>query len=48
MKPNTYYLFDNGKRIAFSCKLERLINKTTETKDAKIYFNNILIWVQNP
>lgn len=48
MKANTYYLYDNGKKIAFSKSLERLINKTVNTVNAKIYYNNILIWVQNP
>lgn len=48
MKENTYYLFDNEKRIGYSKSFERVLNKTTETKDGKIYFNNVLIWVQNP
>ena len=48
MKENTYYLFDNEKRIAYSNSLERVINKTVNTTDGEIYFNNNLIWVQNP
>lgn len=48
MKENTYYLFDNGKRVAYSGSLERVINKTVNTTDGEIYFNNKLIWVQNP
>lgn len=48
MKENAYYLFDNGKRIAYSYKFERVLNKTIDTKDGEIYFNNKLIWVQNP
>ena len=48
MKANTYYLFDNEKRIAYSCKFERVLNKTTDTKDGKIYYNNVLVWVHNP
>lgn len=48
MKENTYYLFDKDKRIAYSKSFERVLNKTIETKDGKIYFNNVLVWVQNP
>lgn len=48
MKENTYYLFDNEKRVAYSGSFERVLNKTVNTKDGKIYFNNVLIWVQNP
>lgn len=48
MKENIYYLFDNGKRVAHSYKFERVLNKTVDTKDGEIYFNNKLIWVQNP
>ena len=48
MKPNTYYLFDSDKKIAFSVHFEKLLNMTTKTKDAKIYFNGVLVWVQNP
>ena len=48
MKENTYYLFDGEKRIAYSGKFEYVLNKTINTKDGKIYYNNNLIWVQNP
>ena len=48
MKANTYYLFDNEKRIAFSGSFEKLLNKTIYTVNAKIYYNDVLIWVQNP
>lgn len=48
MKANTYYLFDNGKRVAYSKSFERVLNKTTDTVDGKIYYNDVLIWVQNP
>ena len=48
MKANTYYLFDNGKKIAFSGSFERLLNKTTKTENAEIYYNNVLVWKQNP
>lgn len=48
MKENTYYLYDNGKKVAHSYKFEYVLNKTTDTKDGKIYFNNCLVWVQNP
>ena len=46
MKENTYYLFDNGKKIAFSKNFEKLLKKTTKTKNAEIYYNNILVWKQ--
>ena len=48
LKENTYYLFDNGKKIAFSGSFERLLNKTTKTENAEIYYNNVLVWKQNP
>lgn len=47
MKANTYYLFDNDKRVAYSKSFERVLNKTTDTVDGKIYYNNVLVWVQN-
>lgn len=47
MKENTYYLFDNGKKIARSYKFEKVLNKTTETADGEIYYNGVLVWVQN-
>lgn len=46
MKTNTYYLFDNGKKIAYSKSLERLLNKTIKTINAEIYYNKILVWKQ--
>lgn len=48
MKSNTYYLVENGKTLHKSVSLEKLINYTVETQDAKIYYNGALIWVQNP
>ena len=48
MKENIYYLFDGEKRVAYSKSFERVLNKTTETKDGKIYIGNVLVWVQNP
>ena len=48
MIANKYYLFEGNEKIAFSGSLEKLINKTTTTKDAIIKFNNIVVWVQNP
>lgn len=48
MKENTYYLFDNGKRVAYSHSFEKVLNKTVGLQDGKIYYNNVLIWVQNP
>lgn len=48
MNENTYYLFDGDKKIAYSYSLEKLLNKTIGLKDGKIYYNNVLVWVQNP
>lgn len=48
MKENVYYLFDNGKKIGYSKSFETVLNRTVNTKDGKIYYNNKLIWVQNP
>ena len=42
-----YYLKENGKTLHKSGSFERLLNFTTKTKDAEIYFNNNLVWVQN-
>ena len=48
MKSKIYYLIENGKTLHRSGSLEKLINFTAKTKDAKIYYNNVLVWVQNP
>ena len=48
MKANTYYLFENGKKIHFSSDFSKLLNYTTDTVNAEIYYNNNLIWIQNP
>ena len=48
MQPNVYYLFDNGKKVAFSVKFERLLNMTTKTVNAVIYYNDVVVWKQNP
>lgn len=37
MKANTYYLFENGKKLHFSYSLEKLINYTVNTHNAEIY-----------
>lgn len=42
-----YYLKENGKTLHKSGSFERLLNFTTKTKDAEIYFNDNLVWVQN-
>lgn len=47
MKRDTYYLMENGKRVAYSCSLEKVLNKTVNTKDGMIYYNDVLVWVQN-
>lgn len=48
MKADIYYLFDDGKRIVYSKSFEKVLNKTINTRDGKIYINNVLVWVQNP
>ena len=48
MKPNVYYLFDNGKKLTFSASFERLLKMTTKTDNAVIYYNNVVVWKQNP
>lgn len=48
MKVNTYYLFENGKKLHFSYSLEKLIKYTVNTHNAEIYYNDVLVWVQNP
>lgn len=48
MKQDTYYLYENNKKLHHSGSLEKLINFTTNTTNAMIYYNNVLIWVQNP
>ncbi len=48
MKENTYYLMDDGHRVAYSKNFETVLNKTVKTKDGEIYYNNVLVWVQNP
>lgn len=44
---NVYILYENGVKFRHSVHLEKLINYTTETENAKIYYNGVLIWVQN-
>ena len=48
MQSNVYYLFDNGKKLAFSVNFERLLNMTTNTVNAEIYYNDVLVWKQKP
>jgi hypothetical protein len=47
MKRDTYYLFESGSRIAYSKVFEKVLNKTINTKNGVIYFNNHMIWIQN-
>jgi hypothetical protein len=47
MKENTYYLFENGKQVHHSGSFEKILNFTCETTNGMIYYNNVLIWVQN-
>ena len=42
-----YYLYENEKEVAHSYKFEYVLNKTTNTKNGMIYYNGILVWVQN-
>lgn len=48
MKSNIYYLIENGKVLHYSGDFHKLLNYTTDTNDAKIYYNNKLIWAQKP
>ena len=48
MKANIYYLFDDSKKVAHSQYFEKLLNKSIDTTNGKIYYNNILVWVKNP
>jgi len=48
MPADTYYLFENDKQLHHSGSIEKLINFTTGMKNAMIYYNNVLVWVQNP
>ena len=44
---NKYILTENNKILKKSVSLEKLINFTVNTTNAKIYYNNNLIWIQN-
>lgn len=44
---NVYIMYENGVKLHHSKSLEKLINYTTKTKNAKIYYDGVLIWVQN-
>ena len=48
MKQDTYYLYENDIKLHHSNSLEKLINFTTSTTNAMIYYNNTLVWLQNP
>lgn len=47
MKANVYYLIENEHILHYSGDINRLIKYTMNTTNAKIYFNNVLVWVQN-
>lgn len=47
MKNGYYYLIEDGKILHYSGNLQKLINFTTDTENAEIYYNNVLVWVQN-
>jgi hypothetical protein len=46
MKANTFYLFEDGKKIAFSYSFEKILRKTFKTENGMIYYNNVLVWRQ--
>lgn len=49
MKDDTYYLIDNkGNVLHRSGAFATLLNYTAETKDTTIWYNNHIVWVQNP
>ena len=47
MKENTYYLFDNEKQIAHSGSLERVLNKSSNTVNGRIYYNGVVVWIKH-
>lgn len=47
MKANVYYLIENERILHYSGDINTLIKYTINTTNAKIYFNNTLVWVQN-
>ena len=48
MKNNTYYLMENGNILHRSGAYNRLLKYTADTKDATIWYNNHIVWAQNP
>lgn len=44
---NIYIMYENGVKLHKSKSLEKLINKTVNTQNAKIFYNGVLVWVQN-
>ena len=48
IRPFTYYLVENGRVLHHSIHFEKLLNFTTETRDAVIYFEDKPVWKQNP
>lgn len=48
MKENTYYLFDNERQVTRSGSFERVLNKSINTVNGKIYYNGVLMWIKHP
>ena len=47
VKANVYYLIENEHILHYSGDINKLIKYTINTTNAKIYFNNTLVWIQN-
>lgn len=48
MKADIYYLYENGEKKNYSKSFEKILNKTTNTTNGVIYYNNCIVWVQKP
>lgn len=48
IKPFTWYLYEGGKLLHQSGDFNKLLGFTANTTDAKIYYGDKLVWVQNP
>ena len=44
MKPNTYYLFVNGKIAKYSGSLDELLKYTTKAYKPEIIYNGETVW----
>ena len=43
-----YKLVEDGRVLHTSADINRLINFTVKTKNAMIYYGDVLVWVQRP